>query len=45
MPYWLEKAAHNIRIPMAGRADSLNVAAAAAVCLYEAKRQREKGSI
>jgi len=25
---------------MAGRADSLNVAAAAAVCLYEAKRQR-----
>ncbi len=31
-----------IRIPMAGRADSLNVAAAAAVCLYEAKRQRSE---
>lgn len=40
-PYWLNKAAHKIRIPMAGQADSLNVAAAAAVCLYEAKRQRE----
>jgi TrmH family RNA methyltransferase len=39
--YWLEKAAEKIRIPMAGQADSLNVAAAAAVCLYEAKRQRE----
>ncbi len=41
MPYWLEKAAHKIRIPMAGQADSLNVAAAATVCLYEARRQRE----
>jgi len=39
-PYWLDKAAHKIRIPMAGQADSLNVAAAAAVCLYEARRQR-----
>lgn len=39
--YWLEKSAQKIRIPMAGQADSLNVAAAAAVCLYEAKRQRE----
>ena len=38
--YWLRKAAHKIRIPMAGQADSLNVAAAAAVCLYEARRQR-----
>ena len=40
--YWLEKATHKIRIPMAGQADSLNVAAAAAVCLYEARRQRAK---
>lgn len=39
-PYWLDKAALRIRIPMAGQADSLNVAAAAAVCLYEARRQR-----
>ena len=38
--YWLEKADERIRIPMCGRADSLNVAAAAAVCLYEARRQR-----
>jgi TrmH family RNA methyltransferase len=38
--YWLKQAEARIRIPMAGRADSLNVAAAAAVCLYEAKRQR-----
>ena len=40
--YWLEKATNSIRIPMAGHADSLNVAAAAAVCLYEATRQRAK---
>jgi TrmH family RNA methyltransferase len=39
-PYWLDQAAHRIRIPMAGQADSLNVAAAAAVCLYEVRRQR-----
>ena len=40
--YWLEKATHKVRIPMAGQADSLNVAASAAVCLYEARRQRAK---
>lgn len=40
--YWLEQVDQRIRIPMAGRADSLNVAAAAAVCLYEAARQRAK---
>lgn len=39
-PYWLKRAEKKIRIPMAGQADSLNVAAAAAVCLYEARRQR-----
>jgi TrmH family RNA methyltransferase len=38
--YWLEKVDARIRIPMAGQADSLNVAAAAAVCLYEAQRQK-----
>ena len=37
---WLSRTDQRIRIPMAGRADSLNVAAAAAVCLYEARRQR-----
>lgn len=38
--YWLSEIDARIRIPMAGRADSLNVAAAAVVCLYEAARQR-----
>ena len=38
--YWLEQADERISIPMEGRADSLNVAAATAVCLYEARRQR-----
>ena len=37
---WLKHLPQHIRIPMAGSADSLNVAAAAAVCLYEARRQR-----
>jgi len=32
-----------IRIPMAGKAESLNVSVAAAVCLYEAVRQRIAG--
>ncbi|MEC8190891.1 MAG: TrmH family RNA methyltransferase, partial [Verrucomicrobiota bacterium] len=39
--YWLQSAHHCIRIPMAGRADSLNVAAATAVSLYEVSRQRD----
>lgn len=38
--FWLQNADLSIRIPMAGQADSLNVAATAAVCLYEARRQR-----
>jgi TrmH family RNA methyltransferase len=38
--FWLRHANERIRISMAGRADSLNVAAAAAICLYEARRQR-----
>ena len=38
--FWINEADQRIRIPMKGRADSLNVAAAAAVCLYEARRQR-----
>lgn len=44
-PHWLDGSEHRIRIPMAGEADSLNVAAAAAVCLYEAKRQRTASGI
>lgn len=38
--FWLDRSEQAIRIPMRGQADSLNVAAAAAVCLYEARRQR-----
>jgi TrmH family RNA methyltransferase len=38
--YWLDAADRVVRIPMAGVADSLNVATAGAVLLYEAVRQR-----
>ena len=38
---WLQKVLQHIAIPMLGKADSLNVAAAAAICLYEARRQRQ----
>jgi TrmH family RNA methyltransferase len=37
---WKERADVTVRIPMFGRADSLNVAAAAAIVIYEAVRQR-----
>jgi len=40
---WLRAARHRVRIPMAGRADSLNVATSAAVITYEAVRQRRSG--
>lgn len=36
----LAAATHRVRIPMHGKANSLNVAAAAAIVLYEAVRQR-----
>ena len=39
-PVWLEHASARVRIPMFGRADSLNVATSAAILLYEAVRQR-----
>lgn len=37
-----ERAAQYIKIPMAGQVESLNAAAAAAVLMYEAARQRRK---
>ncbi|HYN29863.1 MAG TPA: RNA methyltransferase [Dermatophilaceae bacterium] len=40
----LRAAAVRVRIPMRGRADSLNVATSAAVVLYEAVRQRLAGA-
>jgi TrmH family RNA methyltransferase len=37
---WVEQADVTVRIPMFGKADSLNVAASAAIVVYEAVRQR-----
>lgn len=39
--HWLQNANINICIPMLGRIDSLNVATAATILLYEAARQRK----
>ena len=37
---WMEQADVNVRIPMLGQADSLNVASATTILLYEVVRQR-----
>jgi len=39
--FWLQHADLTVRIPMAGQADSLNVAMATIITLFEAVRQRE----
>jgi TrmH family RNA methyltransferase len=39
-PEWIAAATETVRIPMSGGADSLNVAVAAGVVLFEAARQR-----
>ncbi len=39
--YWRNHAKQSIHIPMLGQVDSMNVSVAAAILLYEAKRQRE----
>ena len=39
-PYWVEHADERLIIPMHGQVDSLNVAASAAIVLFEAVRQR-----
>jgi RNA methyltransferase, TrmH family len=41
-PEVLDAADHRVRIPMVGRANSLNVATSAAIVLYEAVRQRRE---
>ena len=38
-----ELANRRVRIPMSGKTESLNVAAAAAICLFETVRQRLGG--
>ncbi len=38
--FWVQNADLTVKIPMKGRADSLNVSASAAILLYEAIRQR-----
>jgi len=38
--FWMKEADGQVRIPMLGQCDSLNVAAAATILLYEAVRQR-----
>jgi TrmH family RNA methyltransferase len=40
--FWLEHASLKVRIPMAGQADSLNVAMATIITLFEAVRQRSR---
>ena len=39
-PWWVENATRNIIIPMQGKIDSMNVSTAAAVVVFEARRQR-----
>lgn len=39
---WLSKSAQNIIIPMEGAIDSMNVSVAAAILIFEAKRQRKE---
>ena len=38
---WRKKAKQNIKIPMQGKIDSMNVSVAAAIIIFEAKRQRD----
>jgi TrmH family RNA methyltransferase len=38
--FWIKHSDMNVRIPMKGRGDSLNVSTTAAIVLYEALRQR-----
>ncbi len=38
---WLQNATQNIIIPMQGKIDSMNVSVAAAILIFEAKRQRD----
>ena len=41
-PHWYEFSGEHLKIPMAGRIDSLNVSVSAAILIFEAVRQRRK---
>jgi TrmH family RNA methyltransferase len=41
-PFWMKNCDEKVRIPMLGKADSLNVSVSAAVIVYEAVRQRRQ---
>lgn len=43
--FWMQEAECQVRIPMLGQCDSLNVAAAATILLYEAVRQRTQPAV
>ena len=38
---WIQFADQNVKIPMLGKIDSMNVSVAGAIMLFEAKRQRK----
>jgi TrmH family RNA methyltransferase len=42
-PQVLQAADHQVRVPIYGRAESLNLAATAAVCLYASAREQRRG--
>lgn len=42
--FWMEQARYKVKIPMKGEADSLNVAQATTIFLFEAVRQRHEAS-
>lgn len=39
-PEWIQFADRNVKVPMLGKIDSMNVSVAASIMLYEARRQR-----
>jgi TrmH family RNA methyltransferase len=41
----IDAADHAVRVPLYGRAESLNLAAAAAICLYASARNHRRGSV